>query len=97
MSTPAFYKVFDAITSATFTAVDSDHFAGFGFHTTGIRIRHLGGNNSIFFSFTGQEDHGQVSPTGRVEVILEGVRASQIYLRGGDGTEDVEVSAYRAP
>lgn len=98
MSSPAFFKSFDAIANTTLYTDDASAFSGFGMHTTGggVRISHLGGGGDIFFSFTGQEDHGIVSPSGRTEVVLEGVRANQIYLRSaaGGGAETVEVSAW---
>lgn len=98
MSSPAFFKSFDAIVNQADYTEDASAFSGFGMHTTGggVRITHLGGGGDIFFSFTGQEDHGVVSPSGRTEIILEGVRANQIYLRSvaGTGSETVEVSAW---
>ena len=98
MSSPAFYRSFDAIVNTLLYVDDASAFSGFGMHTTGggVRITHLGGGGDIFFSLTGQEDHGRVSPSGRTEVILEGVRANQIYLRSvaGGGDETVEVAAW---
>lgn len=95
----AFFKSFDNVTNTANYSDDTDSFSGFGFHSTagGVRITHLGGGGDIFFSFTGQEDHGVVSPSGRTEVILEGLRVNQVYLRAaaGAGAEVVEVAAWR--
>lgn len=96
---PAIYKTFSSVVNIAAYTDDSSAYTGFGFHTTngGFRIRHLGGGGDIFFSFDGTNDHGVVSPTGRVEVVMERVRANQVFLRantGGTGLESVEVQAW---
>lgn len=74
---------------------DDDHRYQFGFSSNAIQIHFRSGTGPIFYSFDGQNDHGELNNlAGSIQTqVLQPFRANQIWLRGGDGTEIVEVYA----
>lgn len=92
MALPMFYTSETGINNANY---DDTHSYEFGFTSSAIQIHFKTGTGPILFSFNGTDDHGELNnTTGSIQTqILEPFSANKIWLKGGDGTEVIEISA----
>ncbi len=92
MSFPMFHTVETGISNADY---DDSHVYAFGFQSNTVQIHFRSGTGPIYYSFNGTDDHGVLNnATGFVQTqVLEPFQANRLWLRGGDGTEIVEITA----
>lgn len=92
MSSPMYYEKVTGISNADY---DDAHKYEFGFESNTVQIHFRSGTGPIKYSFNGSEDHGELNnASGFIQTqILEPFIARKVYLKGGDGTEVVELTA----
>jgi len=67
----------------------------FDFTSKMVQLHLKSGTGPIYYSFNGSVDHGVLGLTpGDIQTqCLEPHRANRVWLRGGDGTELVDITA----
>jgi hypothetical protein len=92
MTLPVFYEKVTGIDNSEY---DDTHMYKFGFMSGTVQLNFRSGTGPIQYSFNGSVDHGEIGiDPGLIQTqILEPYRAHRIWLKGGDGTEIVEITA----
>lgn len=91
MALPMFYEKATGVDNAEY---DDDHIYEFGFMSGSVQLNFRSGTGPIQYSFNGSVDHGELGlSAGMIQnQILEPYRAHRIWLKGGDGSEIVEIT-----
>jgi len=92
MSLPMFHEIATGGANATYD--DTNQYL-FDFTSRMVQLHFQSGTGPIYYSFNGSVDHGVLNDTpGSIQLqCLEPHRANRVWLRGGDGTELVEITA----
>lgn len=93
MGLPMYWNLATTINNANY---DDSHRYNFGLQSNGVQIHYRTGTNAIYYSFNGTDDHGMLNNiAGSIQTqLLEPFHANSVWLRGGTGDEEVEVSAW---
>lgn len=92
MSLPMFFESATGVSNAGYVTTKKYEF---GFTSRMVQLLFKSGTGPIYYSFNGNEDHGILNdiPGSIQKQILEPFNTNRVYLRGGDGTEIIEISA----
>lgn len=92
MSLPMFFVSATGVSNAVYN--DTKKY-NFGFASRMVQLLFKSGTGPIYYSFNGSDDHGVLNNVaGSIQKqILEPFRTNRVWLRGGDGTEIVEITA----
>ena len=92
MTLPMFFESATGISNAIYGVAKRYQF---GFVSGMVQLLFKSGTGPIYYSFDGTNDHGILNNTaGSIQKqILEPFNTARVYLRGGDGTEIIEISA----
>ncbi len=82
------------ITSISNAAYDDTAYVKLGFTAGWVQIHFVSGNDPIYFSFNGSENHGVVhDATKELQVTSIPVWTNEIWFKGGTGNEIIRYTA----